>query len=277
MPFSDDLYSPDANYSDGESVHNELSPSDGFFERDNPLNSMVPDPSQSSDDKTVEDKVLISRPEPRTGSGSSSLPANSPTLEQLLPTHNNASAMSSAYGTSSPAASSPPPPRPLNRIHPDALIMGGLPPPPAYSPSPASPTPQVLPSPRSPEDSRNYNTFGDRPLEGRLEEGILPRREPETMGRPEEEPNEATPLAGVQFKRNSARRSIITKILFLALIIAVLSSIVTALIKRKDSVRIDYHITTLLHDDNCSRLLLLLLSQLTGLFQSSTTHITKSY
>jgi hypothetical protein len=134
-----------------------------------------------------------------------------------------------------------------------------------------------LPSPRSSRDSRSYNTFGDRPLDRRLEEGILPRREPETMGRPEEEPNEATPLAGVQLKRKSARRSIITKILFLALIIAVLSSVLTALLKREDSVRIDCLVTTTLRDDKRSCLRLLLLCLLTSPFYFYTTHVTKSY
>lgn len=240
MPYSDDIYSPDANYSDGESMHDELSPADGFFERDGPpLNAMVPDPSQSTDDKAVEDKVLIKKPEPQTGSGSASLPANSPTLEDLLPAHSNASAISSTYGTSSPSASNPPP-RSFNRAHPDALIMSGLPPPPAYTPSPSSAAPQSLPSPESTQASRSYNTFGDRSLEHHLEQGFIPPRQPETMGRPEEEPNEATPLAGVQSKRTTRRRAIIAKILFVALVLTVMSSIVTALLRAKNPVRIAY-------------------------------------
>lgn len=240
MPFSDDLYSADANDPDGESMNDELSPADGFFGRDNPLNAMVPDPSQPSDDKTVEDKVLITSPGPQTGSGGSSLPANSPTLEQLLPAHNNASAVSSTYGTSSPAANNTPAARSFGRIHPDALIMSGLPPPPAYSPSPSSSAPQTLPLPQSPQDSRSYNTFGERRLEHHLEQGFLPIREPETMGTPEGEPNEATPLAGGQIKRSSHRRSVIKKILFVALALAVLTSILTAVLDSEDSVRMAY-------------------------------------
>ena len=221
-------------------MNDELSPADGFFGRDNPLNAMVPDPSQPSDDKTVEDKVLISRPEPRTGSGSSSIPANSPTLEQLLPAHNNASAVSSTYGTSSPTANNTSAPRSFGRIHPDALIMSGLPPPPAYSPSPSSSAPQTLPLPQSPQDSGSYNTFGERRLEHQLEQGYLPTRQPETMGRPEGEPNEATPLAGGQVKRSSHRRTLIRKILFVALVLTVLISILTAVLNTKGSVRIAY-------------------------------------
>jgi hypothetical protein len=238
MPLSDDLYSPDANYSDGESINDQLSPADGYFGRDNPAGAMVPDPSQSSDEKTVEDKVLITRPEPRTESGSSSRPANSPTLEQLLPSHTNASSVSNAHSTSSPTATSPPAARSSGRAHPDALIMGGLPPPPAYSPSPLSATsPHALPLPQSPQGGRSYNTFGQRRLEDQLEQGYLPNREPENMGRPEREPNEATPLASVQVKRTSRGRPVCTKILFVALVLAVLSSVLTAVLKWKDSVR----------------------------------------
>lgn len=239
MPFSDDLYSPDADYSDDESLNDELSPADGYFGRDNPSNAMVPDPSQPSDDKTVEDKVLItSRPEPRTGSESSSRPTNTPTLEQLLPSHNNASAVSNANVTS-PTSNSSSAPRSFGRIHPDDLIVGGLPPPPAYSPSPSlSTSPQALPLPRSPQDSRNYSTFGQLPLEHHLEQGFLPYRELENMGRPEEDPNEATPLASFQVKKSSWRRSIIRKLLFVALVLTILSSTLTALLNWKHPVRI---------------------------------------
>jgi hypothetical protein len=233
MPYSDDLYSPDTNHTDSESINEQLSPADGYFGRDNSSNVMVPDPSQSNDDKTVEDKVLITGPEPRTSFGSSSRPTDTPTLDGLLPSHNNASSLSCTHGTSSPTTSSPQASRLFNRIHPDALIVDALPPPPAYSPSPSPFPPQAVPLPQSPQDGRSYNTFGQR-----LEQTYLPSREPENMGRPEGEPNEATPLASVQVKKSSRRQLAIAKILFVALVLTVLSSVLTAVLNWKDSVRI---------------------------------------
>jgi hypothetical protein len=243
MPY--DLYSPDPNYSDVESFSDELSPADGYFEREIPSSAMVPDPSQASDDKTVEDKVLIPRPGPRIGSGSSSRPTNSPTLEQLHPSHPNASAASSAHVMSSPTANSSPAPRSFSRIHPDALIMGAVAPPPAYSPSPPLPTSsQGPPSPQSPQDSRGYNTFGQLHLEHHPEQGYRPNREPEipnsepeTMGSAEEGPSELTPLTSIRLKRRSRLRDILRKLLLVALVFAVLAPILTTILKWKDSVR----------------------------------------
>ena len=151
--------------------------------------------------------------------------------------------MPSTCGTSSPTASSPPASRSFNRIHPDALIVGALPPPPAYSPSPSPfPPPQAVPLPQSPQDSRSYNTFGQRGLEHHLEQGYLPNGEPQDMGRPEGEPNESTPLASVQVKKSSRRRSAIAKILFVALVLTVLSTFLTAVLNWKDSVCIAHNL-----------------------------------
>jgi hypothetical protein len=236
MPFSDDLYSadvdyPDVDYPDVDSFSDELSPADGYFERAMPSGAMVPDPSQVSDDKTVEDKVLITRPEPRMGSGSSSRPTNSPTLEQLHPTHNNASAVSS------PTVGSPVAPRSFNRIHPDALIMGAIAPPPAYSASPVPTSSHASSSPQSPQDHRSYNTFQQPHLEHRLEQGFLPTRDPQNMGRPEGEPNEEAPLVGIRVERKSRRRTVLRKLLFAALVLTVMTSVLTAALNWNNSVR----------------------------------------
>lgn len=241
MPYSDDLYSPDADHVDAEaeSFNDELSPVDGYFGREMPSNAMVPDPSQRSDDKTVEDKVLITRPAPRAGSRSSSGPANSPTLPQLLPPHGNASAASSAHVTSSSNLNSRAP-RASSRVHPDALIMGAHTPPPAYSPSSSLPTsPRTSPPPpQSPQDSRHYNTFGQRHLEQHLEQGFRPSREPDSMGRPEEEPNELSPLANARIKKRSRRRAVLQKLLFVALVFAILAPVLTAILRWTGSVSI---------------------------------------
>lgn len=239
MPFSDDLYSgdveyPDVDYPDVDSFSDELSPADGYFERAVPSGGMVPDPSQVSDDKTVEDKVLITRPEPRTAAGSSSRPTNSPTLEQLHPTHNNASA------ATSPTVGSPVAPSSFNRIHPDVLIMGAIAPPPAYSASPPPTSSHAPSSPQSPQEHRSYNTFHQPHLEHRLEQGFLPTRHPENMGRPEGEPNEEVPLVSIRVERKSRRRTVLRKLLFAALVLAVMTSVLTAALHWDNSVRRSY-------------------------------------
>lgn len=181
MPFSGDVQSPDPNYSGAESFSDELNPADGYFERGTPSSAMAPD-----DEETVEDKVLIPRPQPRIGSGSSSRPTNPLTLEQLHPLYRRATAVSSANIMSSPtryrrasAVSSanvmssptrnrrPSVPRSfISRRQVDGLTRDAAAPPPAYSPSAPLRT-RSPSSPQSPQDSRDSDTFGQLRLERR--------------------------------------------------------------------------------------------------------------
>jgi hypothetical protein len=163
MPFSGDLQSPDPNYSGAESFSDELNPADGYFERGTPSSAMAPD-----DEETVEDKVLIPRPEPRIGSGSSSRPTNPLTLEQLHPLYRRATAVSSANIMSSPTRyRRPSVPRAfISRRQVDGLARDAAAPPPAYSPSAPLRT-RSPSSPQSPQDSRDSDTFGQLRLERR--------------------------------------------------------------------------------------------------------------
>lgn len=230
MPFSDNLYS--AEDSDHESFSEELSPSDGYFNRGNVPSNIVQDPSISKDDK-AEDKTLIPPPSVQSRTGGSSRTSLHSVLPRSLPTHNYASHRSdNASNTASPHS----PTSPISsrrtgamRSERSALIDG---PPPAYTPSPEVPTsPQ---SPREPEE-RSYSTFPEH----HLERGYLPRREPESMGGPiEEEPDERTPLSNEPYRepysepkpeRASLCRSITKRMLLVALFIAVVISLVAAI------------------------------------------------
>jgi hypothetical protein len=236
---------PHSDSEDAQSFSDELSPSDGYFRREVPSNVMVPDPTQSSDNKDVEDKVLISKPGRPAGSTSSSGSANSPTLAQLLLSQNNASTAPMAHVSSSPtpgSPSSPPRSRRWDPLHPDDPYNNimAIAPPPAYSPSPSlSTSPQNLREPQSPvraQETRDYNTFRQNYLEHHLERG-LPHREPESMGGPNDEINEATPLAGGWAKKSSRRRVVIKKMLFAALMLWIFCAALGMLLRLKKLVR----------------------------------------
>ncbi|KAE8448287.1 hypothetical protein EG329_009718 [Mollisiaceae sp. DMI_Dod_QoI] len=224
MPFSDNLYS--AEDSDHESFSEELSPSDGYFNRGHVPANVVQDPSLSKDDK-AEDKTLIPPPSAQSRTGGSSRTSLHSVLPRSLPSHNyasrrndNASNPPSSYNPTSPVSPGRADGMPSER---STLIHG---PPPAYSASPE------VPLPPQEQEGRSYSTFPEQ----QLERGYLPDREPESMGGPtEEEPNESTPLSSEpKPERVSIFRRIITKILLAALFVAVVISL-TAIILRRPS------------------------------------------
>jgi hypothetical protein len=242
MPYSDNLYSAPTDNSDAESFSDELSPTDGYFRREVPSGAMVPDPSQASrDNKSVEDKVLIPtyRPGASTNSGEASGTTNSPTLAQLHPhtSHHYASPTTNTASNPAPirsppsssASNTPSSPRSSRRtdpLHPSLAPVMGVPPP-AYSPSPISP--------QAPQ-GRSYNTFDrqqpqqeHQQQQGEHLEDHRLSRDPESMGRPygagssNEDPHESTPLYA-RVERNPRRRVIFQKILFVALVFAVMAA-----------------------------------------------------
>jgi hypothetical protein len=191
-------------------------------------NAMVPDPSLDRKDAAQEDKVLISRSETRTQSGGPSRSTTSPTLGQLFPSQNYASSQSNNRPT--PSSSSDAPSSPVSQRRTDSNIfsepshsMQG--PPPAYTPS--SPTTSSHST-----HNRSYSTFEPN----RLEQGLPSSTEPQSMGRPAEDPDERTPLSYNQIRKPSQRRFLIRKLLFIALVIAILMAIVGPLIKLVESV-----------------------------------------
>ncbi|KUJ14797.1 uncharacterized protein LY89DRAFT_720265 [Mollisia scopiformis] len=230
MPRSDNLYSADdSENSDRESFSEELSPSDGYFNRGNVPNTIVQDPSISKDDK-AEDKTLIPPPSVQSRTGGSSRTSLHSVLPRSLPSHNYASHRSDNAPSNSPSSytpTSPVSPRRRDAMFSErsALIHG---PPPAYSSSP----PEVPLSPRETEGQR-YRTFPEH----HLERGFLPGREPESMGGPveheeehEQESNETTPLTNEpKPARLSVCRGIAKKILLIALFVVVVVSLISAL------------------------------------------------
>jgi len=228
VPYSDNPYSANDG-SDTESFSDELSPTDGYFSRRDMPTELVQDPSQTG--YPPEDKVLIARTEARRNSVLGARATDSPTLSQLYPSHTDASATATNYYTPSSSASngslspvSPRQPDPLYSEHTPLMSV----PPPAYSASPTSPSPIVA------SEARNYSTF--TPIQ--LEQGPPPRHEPESMGGPIDEPTERTPLSGPPSertpsfwaKRSSPRRVLIRKLLFLALVVAVLVGLMTTIL-----------------------------------------------
>ncbi|TVY58283.1 hypothetical protein LSUE1_G009517, partial [Lachnellula suecica] len=240
MPLPDDnLYS--AEDSDAESFSEELSPSDGYFNRDDrPPEVMIPDPSM--DDKKVEDKTLIPTPNPQASTGGTSRSSFHPMLSQSSssrpcappPSSENSSSLPSRY-TPIPRMSSR---RPASFSENTPLINV---PPPAYSESPipsaSNPSqgqgPSQIPSqdqaPSSPHLSRNestYRTFADH----NLERGFLPVHAPESMGGPIDV-DERTPLSGDK-PGPSRRRFILKKLLFIAVVFAAITAMVTTMLYR---------------------------------------------
>jgi hypothetical protein len=229
MPYSDNLYSAIDDESDHESFSNELSPTDGFFNRSRMSpNHMVPDPSLDRKDREQEDKVLIPRNETRNESGSASRSTTSPTLGQLFPSQNYASSQSNNRPAPPPTSSNTPSSpssyrRTDNNVfsEPNHQMQG---PPPAYTPS--SPTASSHST-----HNRSYSTFEPH----RLEQGLA--SEPQSMSRPPaDDPDETTPLSENRIKKPSRRRLFIKKLLFVALVIAVASGIMTTLLHWGQSV-----------------------------------------
>lgn len=251
MPHSDNLYS--AEESDHESFSDELSPSDGYFQRGEiSARAMVPDPSLEDADSKPEAKTLIPphlmesmRAGSRISSHSSSLPSQS-----------YASAHSAS--TSVPSRTSYMPTSPVSSRRLDDLFprrpasMNG--PPPAYTPSPeptfsptqepSQPAPPVQPSPSSPPSPptlpgpTTYSTFPEQ----HLERGFLPRREePESMGSPEEIPSESTPLS-LKTRRRSPCRNFLRKLLLIALVLTATTTLLTAIFGSSKSVSLSLHV-----------------------------------
>jgi hypothetical protein len=239
MPYSDNLYSAN-DESDAESFSDELSPTDGYFNRrEMPTAGLVPDPSQTSrDNKDTEDKVLIPGREARQNSEMGARATNSQTLSQLYPSRAATSAAASERSPSSPISNTPSSPISSRRtLDSYSLHAPRLPPPPpAYSESP--PTSPVAPA--FPQ-SRTYNTF-----EQPLPQAFPHRDAPESMGAPPgREPTETTPLAGSapetnspsrKRRRSSFCRTLIRKLLFLALVITVLTALLTTMLNWKTQV-----------------------------------------
>lgn len=224
MPVSDNLYS--AEGSDGESFSQELSPSDGYFNRgDRRQDVMVPDPSL--DDKKVEDKTLIPTPNPQASTGETSRTSLHSMLPQSTSSRPYASPPSSENSSSLPTRYTP-----ISRMSSrrPASFSEHTPlmniPPPAYSESPV-PSPSTSSqdqAPNSPQHSRNestYSTFSEH----RLERGFLPIHQPESMGGPVDA-DERTPLSGDK-PGPSHRRLIIKKLLFVTLVFAIITALVS--------------------------------------------------
>lgn len=232
---SDNLYSAD-DASDGDSFSEELSPADGFNRSERVPNAMVVDPSI---DSKPEAKTLIPPPTARSSAGQNSRAS----IHALHPQ----SPLSQSYASRHASRNAPPSPpshAPVQHIstrqdeemdsESSALING---PPPAYTPSPISPTASqstpLIPT-TSPEasSSSTYNTFPEE----HLERGYLPRRDPESMGSPVDvPPSERTPLSATPSKP-SKRREIIKKILVAAIILAVITAIMTSTFRHGSSV-----------------------------------------
>lgn len=236
MPYSDNLYSADVE-SDAESFSDELSPTDGYFNRrDIPREILVPDPSQSSN--SSDDKDELARQEARQNSEVASRTTGSPTLSNMYPSLPDASAATSVRTPSSPVSNTPSSPVSSRRT--DDLYSESTPlmhaPPPAYSASPTLPLAPVFPDPR------NYSTFAPH----QLEQGLPSRQEPESMGGPVDIPNERTPLSishsegsslpPFKTRRSSPCRTLIRKLLFLALVVTVVVLLLTTMLHSKSNV-----------------------------------------
>jgi hypothetical protein len=242
MPHSDNLYSAedeDGDDLDNESFSDELSPTDGYFNRrDMSANAMVPDPS--IEDAKPESKTLIT-PHLQGSMGRSSRTSNH---SSSLPSQSYASAHSP--GNSFPSRASYTPSSPISSRRLDDLFprrpasMHG--PPSAYS---ATPEPATASS--SPESSGpTYSTFPEQ----HLERGFLPQREPESMGSPEEVPSESTPLS-LKSRKRSPCRTILRNLLLVALVLTVTSTLLTAIFRASMTVSsrfsLEYHLRSILH------------------------------
>ncbi|KAL3426314.1 hypothetical protein PVAG01_03105 [Phlyctema vagabunda] len=221
MPFSDNLYSAEDD-SDNASFSDQLSPSDGYFNRsDIPPNVMVPDPSleQSSG---AEAKAREAREEAQSNAESQYTNTASPAISNSTPSQLYTSAPSNASPRSPPTSqtfSSPTSPRRLyNSMYTSqSPLMAG--PPPAYSP----PLPSSTPTSPQNTSPGTYNTF----TPSRLEEGN--HSEPQSMGAPPSQPTEETPLWTQRHYKTWARRALFQKVLYIALIASVIAAILAGI------------------------------------------------
>ncbi len=215
MPHSDNLYSVED--SDAESFSDELSPADGYFNRGHmSANAMVTDPS--IEDTKPEAKTLIP-PHLQESAGRSSRISSH--QSSSLPSQSYASVQSAHNSSPSHATHTPISPvssRRLDDLFPRQPASTSNPPP-AYS---AAPEPTTSSSQEPVR--RSYSTFPEQ----QLEQGFLPRREPESMGGPEEDPSESTPLSRESRKRSPCRR-FIRNLLLVALILTVTTTLLSAI------------------------------------------------
>lgn len=244
MPYSDNLYSADdGDFSDDESLSDQLSPADGYFSRPDSLpNVMVPDPSLEQGN-TAEAKAQEAREEAQSNSDGQEHQDSSATTSSIMspstPSRLDTSVPPDHTPTpSGPSAISPSPISPRRYYNPypsirTPLIQG---PPPAYSPaspSTSSLAPLTPTSPQAHEPVRNYNTFSY----GRLEDGLSNHQEPQSMGSPPEGPSENSPLQRRQQKHHQ-RRGIIQKLLFICLIASIVLVILTKTMRSGTSVSV---------------------------------------
>src|SRR6266536_4776613 len=207
MPSSDNLYSAEAGSDgddDGESFSDELSPTDGYFSRNEILaNPMVSGPSIDCKEEP-EAKTLI--PTPRRASTGSTSRMGQSSLPHFGASHNYASPTSNENLSTSPTSTHSSRRREVSFSENTPLMHN---PPPAYSAT-LSPT-----STSSQDQSEtSYNTFPEH----HLERGFLQPREPESMGGPVDDPNERSPLVNEGI-RYSPRRRRVKRILFVALVL----------------------------------------------------------
>jgi len=154
-----------------------------------PPNTMVADPSLDRKER-VEDKTLIPTPNVQQRAGQSSRTSMHPLLSRSPPSQSYASQPASSQSPPTPTSYTPVSPvsprRNEEMFSENSALLNG--PPPAYTPSPVSHITTSEPAERS------YSTFPEH----RLESGIPPAREPESMGAPAYEPTENTPLASIK-------------------------------------------------------------------------------
>ncbi|RFU27895.1 hypothetical protein B7463_g8440, partial [Scytalidium lignicola] len=221
-PRSDNLYSAD-DESDAESFSEELSPSDGYFERRQLPNETIIFPPQPSDEP--KSKLKANEAWQEALDNTKYLPTDSRLLARPLasssttysPSSSGQPSISASMGH--PAQISPSPqPRGSHRTSSNIFYLNSDPPP-AYTPPTATNSPVDLPTPTQGSDSQTLNS--NPPSPRHIEEGLPPHREPESMGAPEEQSDERTPLWNDTVPSNRIKnrtRVIIQRLLFLALL-----------------------------------------------------------
>lgn len=235
MPSSDNLYSGNDDEFDAESFSDDLSPSNGYFrgQMASPR-ALVPDPSLEC---PPEAKTLIAGRNTEALIAMNSranlspvAPHHDPSMPDAAPPQRSTTSSSSSdptiYTPQSPSFS-----RPQSNIlshHSPSASHSFYGPPPAYSPSPTSPTspPEGLPS------GRSYGTFST----SLLDQGLPTVSEPQSMGGPAEGPGERTPLSSHPIRIDSSRRRIIGKILLVALFMSIIMAFLTMFARERSHV-----------------------------------------
>ncbi|KAH8819683.1 hypothetical protein F5884DRAFT_660254 [Xylogone sp. PMI_703] len=230
---SDDLYSPNEE-ADDESFAEELSPADGYFERRQMPNETIILPPEPEEPKS---KLKSSEVWQETLDNTKYLPTDSRLLARPLPLETSIYSPSSS-GQHSHSASMGHPAQDL----PSSQLRGShrpssnpfyinTDPPPAYTPPSTANSPTTSRTPVQEPISPRSNPRPPSPRN--IEEGLPPRREPESMGAPEEQSNERTPLWNNTIRSNRvkdhSRRIFARKILFLALLAVLISGFIKAL------------------------------------------------